>query len=119
MKQKNYLTLDDEFISFCGLNNVIDIEGYATIIFNKGFNIIKYGETPKGFSSEKIIEKVVEKEVIKEVPIMVDNESYINDLREEIRKIKEENEKMKKELLFYKKNNNTKKDVNINSLYDE
>lgn len=47
MKQKNYLMLDDEFIQYCKLNNIEDIESFAKQVFNKGFTIIKYGDKPK------------------------------------------------------------------------
>ena len=46
MKQKNYLTLDDEFIQFCKLNNIDNIEKLAKETFNKGFTILKYGDRP-------------------------------------------------------------------------
>lgn len=69
MNQKNYLILDDEFLKYCELNNIHDTEKFAKEVFKRGFNIIKYGETPMGFSSEKVVEKIVEKEVIKEIPV--------------------------------------------------
>jgi hypothetical protein len=65
MNQKNYLILDNEFFKYCELNKIHDVQKFAQDIFQKGFTIIKYGETPMGFSSEKIVEK----EVIKEVPV--------------------------------------------------
>ena len=46
MKQKNTLILDDEFIQYCKLNNIIDVEKFAKEIFNKGFTLIKYGDKP-------------------------------------------------------------------------
>lgn len=64
MVKKNLLTLDDEFISYCKLNNIINIEKTARDTFNRGFTILKYGETPIG---NKTKEKIVEKEIIKEV----------------------------------------------------
>jgi len=66
MKKKNSLTLDDEFIKYCEINQITDIEGTAKKIFQRGFTIEKYGETPttaKGRDVEVI------KEVIKEVPV--------------------------------------------------
>lgn len=93
MNQKYYLTFDNEFIKYCELNNVDNPEKLAKEIFQNGFNIIKYGQTPKGFSIEKevikevIVEKpvevikeiIVEKivEVIKEVPIEVQGETQV------------------------------------------
>lgn len=69
MKKKNYLMLDDEFLLYCKLNNIEDVDKLAKEIFNRGFTLIKYGETPIKITAPepKIIEKVVEK--IKEVPI--------------------------------------------------
>jgi len=65
MKKKNSLILDDEFVLYCQLNNIDNIEKLAKETFNRGFSLLKYPETP--VSSTK--EKVVEKEIIKEVPI--------------------------------------------------
>lgn len=58
--------LDDEFIRYCELNNITDIEGTAKKIFQRGFTIEKYGETP---TTAKGKEVEVIKEVIKEVPV--------------------------------------------------
>ena len=46
MKKKNYLTLDDEFIKYCELNKIEDIEKLAKEVFNRGFTILKYGDKP-------------------------------------------------------------------------
>jgi cobalamin biosynthesis Co2+ chelatase CbiK len=144
MSQKNYLILDNEFIAYCKLNNIDDVEKFAIDVFNRGFNIIKYGETPKGFSSEKIIEKIVEKEVIKEVPIEkivevikevpvtiegepkviikeveIINDVELNKLKEEMKIIKEENEKMKTALDSFGKKGKLMRNSNLSSLYDE
>ena len=73
MVKKNSLTLDNEFIQYCQLNNIDNIEKLANETFNRGFAILKYGETPSGgVGKETIIEKEVVKEVIKEVIIEVD-----------------------------------------------
>lgn len=68
MKKKNYLTLDEEFLLYCQLNKIEDVDRLAKEVFAKGFSILKYGETPS-FARGK--EKIVEKEVIKEIPIEV------------------------------------------------
>lgn len=47
MKMKSYLMLDDEFIQYCKLNNIEDVEKFAKQVFDKGFTIIKHGEKPK------------------------------------------------------------------------
>jgi len=46
MEKKYYLTLDNEFIQYCKLNNIEDVEGKANEIFKQGFTILKYGVTP-------------------------------------------------------------------------
>jgi hypothetical protein len=48
MKEKNCLTLDKEFLDYCKLNKIEDVEKLARETFNKGFTIVKYGETPFG-----------------------------------------------------------------------
>jgi hypothetical protein len=55
MKQKNYLTLDSEFIKYCELNKIDNIDKFAKEVFKKGFDIVKYGETPKVVRNERII----------------------------------------------------------------
>ncbi len=166
MKKKNSLTLDDEFVRYCEINEITDIEGTARKIFQRGFTIEKYGETPttargkevevikeviKEVPVEKIVEVVktvevikevpVEKivEVIKEVPVEVKGEKQIivkevikevpvekiviND--DEVKTLKEENEKLKDELskitLALEKMNKAKylKGSDLNNLYDE
>ena len=72
MKKKYSLILDDEFVSYCELNKIDDFNHLAKEAFEKGFSLIKYGETPTGFKSTK--EKIIEKEIIKEVPIEVTKE---------------------------------------------
>ena len=65
MEKKHTLTLDKEFILYCELNNIKDINKTANETFNKGFSLLKYWETPTSNSTEK--EKIVE--VIKEVEV--------------------------------------------------
>lgn len=66
MKKKNSLILSDEFIQYCELNKITNIDKLAQETFNKGFSIVKYGEVPKVAKGQ---EKIIEKEVIKEVEI--------------------------------------------------
>ncbi len=40
------LILDDEFIQYCKLNNIEDVEKFAREVFNKGFTLVKYGSVP-------------------------------------------------------------------------
>ena len=55
MEKKNYLILDDEFIQYCKLNNIDDIEKKAKELFTCGFNLEKYGEKPN-FTSKPLTE---------------------------------------------------------------
>lgn len=66
MKKKYSLTLDDNFIKYCEINKITDVEGLAKKLFQRGFTIEKYGETPS-IAKGKEIEVI--KEVIKEVPV--------------------------------------------------
>lgn len=73
MNQKNILTLDKEFILYCELNEIKDIEKLAMETFNRGFSLLKYGETPMGNVREVVkeipVEVIVEKEIIRNVPV--------------------------------------------------
>jgi Mg/Co/Ni transporter MgtE len=66
MKKKNSLILDNEFIQYCELNNITDMDKLAKETFEKGFSLLKYGETPKVARGK---DKVIEKEIIKEVEV--------------------------------------------------
>jgi len=80
MKKKCSLTLDNEFLLYCELNNIDDTDKLAKETFERGFSLLKYGETPTGNSTvkEKIVikevpvEKIVYQEVIKEVEVIVE-----------------------------------------------
>jgi hypothetical protein len=65
MEKKHTLILDKEFIQFCELNNITDIDKQAQETFNRGFSLLKYGEIPNGNKIREIIE--IPKETIKEV----------------------------------------------------
>ena len=86
MKKKHSLILDNEFLIYCEINGIENIDKLAKETFERGFSLLKYGETPTGNSTikEKIVEvikevivekqlppeiKYVDREVIKEVPI--------------------------------------------------
>lgn len=124
--EKFYLTLDNEFLKYCELNNIDNIEKFAIDTFRIGFNIAKYGNTPTGTINEKIIEKEVIKEVIIEKPIEIIKEVYVDFGNEEIIKLQEENNKLKNELdtitksfESFGKKGKYMKDSNLSSLYDE
>jgi len=125
MKKKNSLILDDEFIMYCQINKIDNVDKLAKETFNRGFTLLKYGETPSGISGkekivekEKIIEKEIIKEVIKEIPVekiveiikevpvkgettVITNE-VIKEVKvidnEELKKCIEENKKLKDDL---------------------
>ena len=102
MKPKSTLILDSEFIQYCELNKIDNVDKLAQETFNRGFSLLKYGETPSGSSTEKekIVEvvkyvevpveiikevkviQVVEKEVIKEVPVEIIKENVLNVIQE-------------------------------------
>jgi len=134
MIKKYSLTLDDDFQEYCRINGISDYEKLARKIFNRGFAIEKYGETPKGIkSNDKVIEKevikevIVEKivEVIKEVP--VEKEVIVNKTIEDgrVEGLLKENESLKAELKkitdsLEKMNRATfMKNSDLNSLYGE
>jgi hypothetical protein len=146
--QKFYLTLDNEFLKYCEINNIIDPEKLAKEIFQKGFTIVKYGETPNGLKGQntvvekevikevivdRVIEKPIEiiKEVIKEIPVEVIkevtvdkiveviNNDEVNRLTEENKKLKEELEKITSSLEGLGRKGKLMKDSNLSSLYDE
>jgi len=86
MKKKHSLILDNEFLIYCEINGIENIDKLAKETFERGFSLLKYGETPTGNSTikEKIVEvikevivekqlppeiKYVDREIIKEVPV--------------------------------------------------
>jgi hypothetical protein len=72
MKPKSTLILDSEFIQYCELNNIDNIDKLAKETFARGFSLLKYGETPYGNRIKETIEMIKEVEVIKEVEKIVE-----------------------------------------------
>ena len=70
MKPKSTLILDNEFIQYCELNKIDNVDKLAQETFNRGFSLLKYGETPTGNRTKEIVE--VTKEIIKEVFVEVE-----------------------------------------------
>ena len=87
MKPKSTLILDNEFIQYCELNKIINIDKLAQETFSRGFSLLKYGETPTGNRTKEIVE--VTKEVIKEVIVEVEKivEVPVEVIREVIKEI--------------------------------
>jgi hypothetical protein len=147
MKQKSNLILDNEFLQYCELNGIEDIDKLAKETFKRGFTILKYGETPFGKQQTKevikevLVEKIVEiikevpVEVIKEVPVEIKGKTkmvtkeVIKEVKvqdtEQVKLLQEENEKLKKELENINNSLNKfnkaryMKSSNLGSLYDE
>lgn len=73
--------LDDEFIQYCKLNNIEDVEKYAKQVFDRGFTVIKYGDKPqiKLPSKEEITRKWEESGLLDNLKSMVENKP-VNDL---------------------------------------
>jgi hypothetical protein len=79
MEQNNYLTiskpLESDFVGFCKLNNIENIEEFRFECFKKGYYIEKYGllgEDDEIKPWEVIVEKEVVREVQKEVIVNAD-----------------------------------------------
>lgn len=109
MKPKNTLTLDNEFILYCELNKITDINKKAEETFNRGFSLLKYGETPSGKSTikekvvevikEVVVEKIIEKEIIKEVPVEIIKEVFVEVIKEIPIEVKGDTEIITKEVI--------------------
>jgi hypothetical protein len=87
MKPTSTLILDNEFGQYCELTKIINIEKLAQETFNRGFSLLKYGETPNGSRVKEIVE--VPKEVIKEIKVEVEKiiEVPIEVIREVIKEV--------------------------------
>jgi hypothetical protein len=87
MVKKSTLTLDKEFTQYCELNKIEDVGKLAKETFNRGFSILKYGETPTGNSKVKVVEKEVIKEVIIEKIVEVIKEVPVEVIKEIIKEV--------------------------------
>jgi len=58
-KVNNSLILDDEFLRYCELNHIEDVQKLAHETFKRGFTILKYGETPS--INVKVLQELKEK----------------------------------------------------------
>jgi hypothetical protein len=88
MKPKSTLILDNEFIQYCELNKIINVDKLAQETFNRGFSLLKYGEVPNGNRVKEIVE--IEKEVIKEIIVEVEKivEVPIEVIKEVIKEVR-------------------------------
>jgi hypothetical protein len=53
MEKKYSLTLDKEFVQFCQLNGILEVEKLAGELLQKAFTEYKFGRTPKASHPEK------------------------------------------------------------------
>lgn len=79
MEKKSYLILDNEFIQYCKLNNIVDIENFAKKVFNIGFTSMKYGNTP----NIKIENKIIESNKKEEIEIPIENKNKATNIYDE------------------------------------
>jgi len=70
MEKKPCLILDNEFLQYCKLNNIEDVEQLAKDVFSHGFTILKYGSMR--FMTD-------EADVIVREPIMINESKSIPD----------------------------------------
>lgn len=57
MEKKFSLILDKEFIQYCELNNIEDVEKLARETFQRGFTLLKYGDKPE--KPKMVAEKII------------------------------------------------------------
>jgi hypothetical protein len=77
-KANNLLILDDEFLQYCELNNIEDVQKLARETFKQGFDLLKYGTIPANrlIPSDKNEQKPVRSEHIeKEVVVVKETKS--------------------------------------------
>ena len=88
MKPKSMLILDNEFIQYCELNKIVNVDKLARETFNRGFSLLKYGEVPNSNRVREVVE--VTKEVIKEVIVEVEKivEVPIEVIKEVIKEVR-------------------------------
>jgi hypothetical protein len=100
MKKNISLILDNEFLLYCEINGIEKIDKLAKETFERGFSLLKYGETPTGNvdTKEKIVEVIkeviVEKQlppeiqyIEKEIPIEVIKEVIVEKIVEVIKEV--------------------------------
>ena len=73
--------MDDEFLQYCELNEIKNLNKVAKETFQRGFSILKFGETPSVARGKDIV-KEVEKEVIREVEVIKEVEKIVEVIKE-------------------------------------
>lgn len=97
-------TLEKQIRQYCELNGIEDINAFANRCLSQGFNVVKFGSSPKnnmerelkGIKDPKETEKKIKKTpIVKEIPRQIENEVKTNDIPKEnkveqvtVRKIK-------------------------------
>ena len=81
MKKKSSLILGDEFLEYCELNKIVKVNKLAKETFDRGFTILKYGETPSFLKGKEVI-KEIEKEVVKEIEVIKEVEKPVEVIKE-------------------------------------
>ena len=93
-KANNSLTLDDEFLQYCELNHIEDVQKLAKETFKRGFDILKYGKIPDG-----LLTRTIPNELIKPtVGVQSTNKKIILDEKSE--KVIKEPKKVEKNDLY-------------------
>ena len=74
MSEDIKMPLTKEFLDYCRLNKIENIGKLARETFDKGFTILKYGETPFGENNKKLplISRPVERPIDKTEVVIVD-----------------------------------------------
>ena len=85
-KENNSLILDDEFLQYCKLNNIEEIEKFAREVFNQGFTILKYGRIPSGESIKKVAA-----EVTSSVPLIPSDRTEVKPVINEVERKEDKN----------------------------
>jgi hypothetical protein len=87
MKKKYTLILDDEFIQYCQLNKIDNIDEFAKKTFNKGFTSLKYGDTPP------FIKPTIEptKVVVEKTPEVNPERKKIEEIKKDLKKVQMQN----------------------------
>lgn len=78
LKQKanNLLMLDDEFLQYCELNNIEDVQKLARETFKRGFDILKYGEIPDGLLTRTVLDGLLKPSAPDLTKMLLDEKNF-------------------------------------------